>query len=241
MGKTSIYCCYHKPIQKTQYPNEDVIWIYGPSHQLNGYFNELTMFKYIYETDKDSQYIGCCHYRRQFHLKDIDYDYLDDDHCITLNRRINPEQCTDRYGSIRWWSNPKWQDCEFLYFDFLDYIRTKDDYLKYYHADEFCYEHQCFYARNCFIMNRFHFFKLCEHIGGFYDYIDKKYELNHDHRKYYDFLKNYKNTCGKITEQGWFNNGAMRLFGYMGELLTSNYIVANFNLDNVKYLNDNIV
>lgn len=241
-NNVTIYCCYHTPKQKLQYKNSNLVWIYGPNDHLNKFFSEFSMFKWIYENDKYSKYIGCCHYKRQFQLHDIDYNYLDDEHCIVLNRRIIPSMNTDRYGSIRKWSRPDWQDCEFIYFDFIDYIRSKEEYIKYYHADEFCAENSLFYSRSSFIMNRRHFFNLWEYIGGFFDYLDYKYELNHDFNTYDKFMKYYALNYGKETTQGWFNEYTThRLFAYLGELLVSNYITANFALLNVKYLNDNVL
>jgi len=234
-NNTTIYCCYHNKQQKINFKNDNLFWVYGPNDPLNEFYSEFSMFKWIYMNDKNSDYIGCCHYRRQLNINEIDYKYLDNNHCIVLNRMLCDKP--GAYG-IRKWSRIDWQDCEWLYFDFIEYIRTKDDYIKYYHADELSADINLMYSRSTFIMNRYHFFNLWEFIGGFFDFIDKKYNLNYNYTKYQNFLLNYRNKSGKFSNQSWFYKLYHRLFAYIGEWLVSDYIVANFNLKNVKYIHD---
>lgn len=172
-NSTTIYCCYHEPSQISN-DNNILTWVYGQNDPLNKFISEFSAYRYIYENDINSEYIGICHYRRQLYENDIDYEWLTNDKCIAYTKMQHfPGRPHDAY-SIRRWSKPTWFNCRSLYFDWIEYIRSINC-LEYFEGDEFTAYQGLFIYRSICVMNRYHFMNLCQYVLGFLDFIDNKY------------------------------------------------------------------
>lgn len=244
MNNTKLYCCYHNEQQKIDFKNDNLIWIYGPNDPLNKYISEMSLYKWIFENDKTSDIIGVCHYRRQLYLKDIDYNFINDNRCIVYEYAYFRNN--DYHLGIREWSRPQWFNCRFIYFDWIEYLRN-NNLLHYYEADEFSADQGIFITKCICIMNRNHFMNMCKYIFGFLDFIDCKYLLNKNPNNYEAFVNNWRNNyvnnnylAGTTVTNEPFNinyDMRIRLLSYLCEWLVSNYIVANFTFDNIKKIN----
>lgn len=232
--KLTKYCCYHDPQQLIDYnlfETRNFKLYYGPNDKLNPFLSEFSMFKYIYENDVDSDYIWTTHYRRVQHDNGFDTFKVNDNSCQVVSMVPN---CR----GLRHWANYNWTNCEFLYNDWVDYVTIKygkdNIYLR---TDKKYFDEGApFYSFSCFILTRKHFFALCSFVLGFFEYIDNKYQLNHDPEKYKEFIyvKWFDKTEGHIVQHydEDFNYYIIepfyirRLLAYMGEWLCSIYIEA---------------
>ena len=224
---TTIYCCYHNEVQNDA--DSQFVWINGADDPLNKFLCEFSAFRKIYETDMTSSYIGFCHYRRKIFKNDIDYNWVDNDHCIAYSKMQHyPGSVNDCYG-IRRWSKPTWCNCRNLYFDWIDYIR-QIGHTEYFEGDELTAKLGLFITHSCCVMPRYHFMNMCSYILGYFDYIDEKYQFNKMPSKYNEYTSNH------IIDYSASWMGTTRLFAYLGEWLVSNYIVTKFNQNSIKYL-----
>lgn len=231
--KISIYCCYHDRKQLSFKLNDDLIWYYGPYDPLNKFLSEFSLFKYVYNNDKNSDIIGLCHYRRQ--LLKVYTSYVDNEHCIVLNKNkfdVNIVKCFNIYN----WSRSNCWNCEFMYDCWIEFLLKNNIYDKYYFADNYIQDNNIFLNRSCVVLDRNHFIDLYKYVFGVFDYIDNKYNLNHDPDKYQEFVDNWKESID-YTKHPLFKwnikHAYVRLFAYFGEYLVSNYICANYNWDNI--------
>lgn len=230
--KLTKYCCYHDKQQLTDYnlsETENFKLYYGPDDILNPFLSEFSMFKYIYVNDVDSDYIWTTHYRR-----------LQPDNLFDKNK-VNDYSCQVQSmvagcWGLRHWAGYYWTNCEFLYNDWVYYVIEKyganNDFIK--TDNRYFVKQGNFYDKCSFILTRKHFFELCDFVLGFFEYIDNKYQLNHNPEKYKEFiyLKWYDKTEGHIIHMKtdlWEYYTIKpfyirRLLSFMGEWLCSIYI-----------------
>lgn len=235
MWKLTIYCCYHDKIQKR---DDDKLtkWFYGPDWLLNPYLSEFSMFYDIRKNDKDSDYIGTCHYRRRIYSWDYDENLVNDDSCqvyeiIKSNKYSIP--CW-----IQWWSSKKWRQCEWIRLDYQEYVNHRFGMNnKYIEIDNRLNSRDFFMiGRSSFILTRQHFMCMCDYIFGFLEYIDKRYKLNYNPRKYEEWIVN--NYESKL--HGWLPFGLKykqkdirRLLAYLFEWMASIYLQTNLQSYNL--------
>lgn len=225
--KLTIYCCYHRPEDK----NDDipgVQWVFGPDDNMNEFINEISMFKYILENDKDSDYIGTSHYRRRISPNDFDKNLVNEHSCQTMTR------LTSDTGGVFWnlegWCSNEHLQCPWLFEDYKEYLIEKyGEHNKYLDLNEKqktdLFEVLQF---NSFIMTRNHFINLCDFIFGFYDFEDKKYNFQKDPNKVAQFLDEKFKNFERRPNLAWMS-WHRRMFAYFSERLTSVYIQANMD------------
>ena len=234
MWKLTIYCCYH---DKTQKKDDDKLtkWFYGPDWLLNPYLSEFSMFYDIRKNDKDSDYIGTCHYRRRIYSWDFDENLVNDNSCQVYEVRK-----WNRFSGAFWlekFLSKYWRQCPLLWDDYVWYCHTIDKGEEYIDIDKKLWKQDhIMISKSSGIMSRHHFMNMCEFMFWFLDYIDKKYELNYDPKKYDDWLVN--NYIRKIRWALPFNvhksmTNMKRLFAYTFEWLYSIYVYTNIQSYNL--------
>jgi hypothetical protein len=229
--KLTIYCCYHRPEDK----NDDipgVQWVFGPDDNMNEFINEFSMFKYILENDKDSDYIGTSHYRRRISPNSFDKNLVNEHSCQTMTRLtrdiVGNEYGTDSFWNLEGWCSNSNLQCPWLWNDYKEYLIGKyGEHNKYLDLNE--KQKTDFFEMlqfSSFIMTRNHFFNLCDFIFGFFDFVDAKHNLQKDPNKVAEFIdKKFENYENKI----WWVTSYRRIFAYFGERLVSVYIQANMD------------
>lgn len=232
-NKLTIYCCYHDVNQIKDYDlkeDDNFKLFYAPNGLLNTYLSEFSMFHYIWKNDKDSDYIGACHYRRKIYANVFDINKVNDNQCQVYEIINNKDGF---YGIEKWASNTWWQ-CEWLWEDYKAYTNEKygynNDFLK---TDKLLYNSEFpkynafFVSKSTFFSTREHFMNMCDYIFGFLDYIDKKYQLNYEPEKYKRWVYNnwYLNTNERLPFcMECCPSGIKRLLAYLMEWMCSIYI-----------------
>lgn len=228
----TIYCCYHQDEQK-QIDDNNTIWFDARQDPLNSYISEFAMFRWIYENDKESKYIGTCHYRRRIFETDFDQKIFDEGGCQIYNA-IQTHLMTRLPWGVRFSYDLKRYLSSFIlnqywmWQNYEDYVTKKyGENNKYLKLDEDLREKRFeFIQYSCGILDRKHFMDMCDYILGFLDYIDKKYNLNYSAEKYEQFIVTKFGINYQAPEfLNWFHY--KRYLGYIFEKMYSNYILVN--------------
>ena len=232
-GGLSIYCCYHMDDQ-VKNDDDSTIWFDARRNPLNAFLSEFVMFHHIWKNDKDSKFIGTCHYRRRIRKEDFDQAAFADGGCQVYKVLESKYRTRLPWGGrysydlknycSNWVLNQFW-----VWKDYLEYTTKKygkDN--QYLNLDENLRNNRFeFIQFSCGILDREHFMDMCDYIFGFLDFIDKKYKLGYSYEKYEKFI-NDKFTKDYIEPQhlkGWFHH--KRFFGYIFEKMYSFYIMVN--------------
>lgn len=228
MWKLTIYCCYHDISQKI---NDDPLTkrFYGPDWLLNPYLSEFSMFYDIRKNDKDSDYIGTCHYRRRIYSSDFDEGLVNENSCQVYEIVKGNKFCGKFW--IKAWFSDKWWCCEWLRIDYYNYINGKywnnNVYIK---TDNIVWKKKYrMISRSSFILTRNCFMNLCDYIFGFLDYLDKKYLLGYRESLYDEWIMNKYVKCNNKLPFELQNNEwhMKRLLAYLFERMASIYLEAN--------------
>lgn len=245
----TIYSCFHYEQQLKDYPHltttEGVIPIYGPNDPINLFICEMSMFKYVADNDKDSDYIGTSHYRRFVYPSDIDISKLNEGYIYTYCKQ------QDYYPlhGLKEFTGDNFFRCSFLYDDFIDYVIEKyGEHNKYYKEIIYTNEHDgIFCARNIAVIPRKDFLDFCDLFFGFLDYIETKYNLERNYDSYYNFIidKYIKPNIGKPMQWGWtitseiaYTPYLLKVIGYFSEWLFSIFLTATFGPEKMIPLHD---
>lgn len=189
-NKLTIYCCYHNKKQIEEYnlkETDNFKLFYGGDDPLNEFFNEFSMFYYIWKNDKDSDYIGLCHYRRQIYESDFDEDKVNDTSMLYYEgwecwhpvcNMICCHTMRHLYDNDEEFTNFKLD-----WFDFLK--KFKDG--KY--LGNKCKNFKV--MRSSGIITKKRFNEFCEFYFGFIDFLFKKYNVKKEKDSLHDFIKKY--------------------------------------------------
>lgn len=242
--KLTIYCCYHDESQIEKYGlNETDTFkpVYVKDDELNEFISEISMFKYILEHDKDSDYIGTCHYRRQIRPEQINMEELEKGKVYAYEKSIHHPSSVKRF--LR-------NDCaraEWLYHDYVEFCDRLYGYdNKYDYVDAKCTLENYSYLRCAGVYPRKVVIDFAKHYLAFLDYVFKKYNVNKDKesvRKFLDekYLKpnegRYLRLFDKIKNYG--EDGVAVPYGYrlpfshLGEVVFSTVVRIYYDKDKV--------
>lgn len=175
------------------------------------FYSELYNYKYVYDNIKLNDYIGFCQYRRYFDFIFNDFNINDIfNNCdIIAGEKISfPFSVKTQYKSCH-----NIDDLNIV----IDII--KNDFNEYYNDFIKFLDQNILYCHNMFIMKSNDFKKYCNFIFN----VLEKYLYNIN----YDVINRVKNNINKYHNN--LDNKQYRIGGFLGERLTSFYIMNNFN------------
>lgn len=247
-----MYCCYHDKKQIDEFNLKETECFkpfYAADCPYNKFINEMSMYKWIADNDKDSEVIGTCHYGRRFNpIVDKISDKIDDETCIAFQK---DRQCNQTF-TIHAVQGIFMSTA--IHLVYVDYLKQKygDDKAKeilltdtgFYDSDtETYHEHKRIvtYSKNSIIMSRNKFMELVDFVYGFIDYFIKRFNIksDDDFRNIIDTVW-YDNILPWEYQHMWWwdmgnrkNESRYRIIGYYCELLTSVFIKTHFKKENI--------
>ena len=234
----------------------------GRQDPFNMFISELSMFRYYYEhQDLIKDYICTSHYRRIF--QNIPENLSPEKCYVYEVTEVNDVNAVGHNGpfGIKKYMADTFLNMPELYETFEEYCNIKygrdNKFLNIEKRLQQTDTDLCFFQRCMFVMSKEKFLELCDYLFGYLDYFEKKFNVEHTFESYFNFFR--ENYClrniGHQFPIGWWqftpNNVrsleevdylrkvapgelyCFRLFSYIGEQMTSNFINATFDKKNI--------
>lgn len=185
-------------------------------NHLSPFLSEFVTYYHAFKNDKTHDYFVFEHYRRTVDENDINFTLLDKGFIQAY------ELCksTRFFNLKRFFTETNTKIIENC---FLEYIDTIDKGLKDYilNVNYKRFGVDMAVQRSVVALNRKNMLEMCEFIIGFFEFFDKKFNLNKEYVKYEKFIEPIK--FGKYSKLYFFNTflEKKRVLSFIGEILVS--------------------